>query len=100
MVMTKGAKHQPEQQARPVPATQRLAGGAQLAFFVGEHNFHPTVLRPPALGSVGVHRVLVAVAFDLDALFVDPRSTSTSATDCARSRDSLRFSCSPPVLSV
>ena len=53
--------------------TQPSAGGAEQAFFVGEHNFNATVLCPATLGSVDVHRVLITVTFDLDALFIYPQ---------------------------
>ena len=61
------------------------------ALVVGKHDFYPTVLRPAPLRGVGLDRVLVAIAL---------RSTSMSATACARSRDSFRLSSAAPVLSV
>ncbi len=63
------------EQARPhmVIYAKRLTRGAELAFLVREHDFHPTVLRPAPLGGVGFDGILVAIAFDLDAFFVDPQ---------------------------
>src|SRR5450830_307212 len=62
--------------ATPLPhfaCARLLAGGAELAFCVREDDLYPPVLRTAALGGVGLHRVLVAIAFDLDAFFVDPQ---------------------------
>ena len=43
------------------------------ALVVGKHNLYPAVLRPTPLRGIGLDRVLVAVAFDLQALFVDTK---------------------------
>ena len=48
-----------------------LAGCAQLTFFVRKNDFNTPILRSTTFRGVYIHRVFVAIAFNLNPFFVD-----------------------------